>query len=83
MIAGMVAQLDAKLEADGSDRDGWIKLMRSYQVLGQRVNAEDALVRARKALAVLPKPSGIFLVRCSASSNSAAVAVARCFAVAT
>ena len=51
MIAGMVAQLDAKLEADGSDRDGWIKLMRSYQVLGQRANAEDALVRARKAMA--------------------------------
>lgn len=51
MIAGMVAQLDAKLEADGSDRDGWIRLMRSYQVLGQRANAEDALVRARKAMA--------------------------------
>ena len=55
MIAGMVAQLDAKLEADGSDRDGWIKLMRSYQVLGQRANAEDALVRARKAMASSPE----------------------------
>jgi cytochrome c-type biogenesis protein CcmH len=55
MIAGMVAQLDAKLEADGSDRDGWIKLMRSYQVLGQRANAEDSLVRARKAMASSPE----------------------------
>jgi cytochrome c-type biogenesis protein CcmH len=55
MIAGMVAQLDAKLDADGSDRVGWIKLMRSYQVLGQRANAEDALARARKALASSPE----------------------------
>jgi cytochrome c-type biogenesis protein CcmH len=29
--------------------------MRSYQVLGQRANAEDALVRARKAMASSPE----------------------------
>ncbi|MGB9213697.1 MAG: c-type cytochrome biogenesis protein CcmI, partial [Pseudolabrys sp.] len=34
MIRGMVDGLAARLKQDGSDVDGWVKLVRSYKVLG-------------------------------------------------
>ena len=46
MIRTMVANLDTRLSEDPSDTDGWLKLARSYAVLGEREKAEDALVRA-------------------------------------
>ena len=51
MIRSMVERLDQRLQADGSDVDGWARLMRAYQVMGEEAKAEDALTRARKALA--------------------------------
>jgi cytochrome c-type biogenesis protein CcmH len=51
MIAAMVARLDARLHQDGSDVDGWIKLVRSYMVLHEPDKAKAAEADARKALA--------------------------------
>jgi cytochrome c-type biogenesis protein CcmH len=46
MIDSMVAGLAERLQADGSDLEGWLKLMRAYTVLGRR---EDALTAMRQA----------------------------------
>ncbi len=46
MIAGMVAGLDAKLRENPDDSAGWLRLIRSHMVLGQRDLAGDALSRA-------------------------------------
>ena len=51
MIAGMVAQLAARLEAEPNDAEGWARLVRSYMVLGRRDDARAALEDARTALA--------------------------------
>ena len=48
MIRGMVANLAAKLDADPSDVDGWLKLARSYGVLGEPAKALDAAGKARE-----------------------------------
>ncbi|MBM1174852.1 c-type cytochrome biogenesis protein CcmI [Microvirga arabica] len=50
-IAGMVAGLASRLEAQGGSAEEWTRLMRSYAVLGQRDKAADAAKRARAALA--------------------------------
>ncbi|WP_170937351.1 MULTISPECIES: c-type cytochrome biogenesis protein CcmI [Rhodomicrobium] len=47
MIDKMVAGLAERLKADGSDLEGWLKLMRAYTVLGRRDEALDALKRAQ------------------------------------
>ncbi len=49
MIKAMVERLDARLTADGSDLEGWLKLMRAYQVLGDAEKAKDAMARAQAA----------------------------------
>jgi len=54
MIAGMVDSLSERLKADPGDADGWARLVRSYMVLGDRPKAEEALARARLALAQDP-----------------------------
>jgi len=36
MIRGMVARLADKLKQDGSDIEGWERLLRAYVVLGER-----------------------------------------------
>ncbi|MEX3008087.1 c-type cytochrome biogenesis protein CcmI [Hoeflea sp. TYP-13] len=46
MIGGMVAGLDEKLRQNPDDLDGWLRLIRSYMVLGQAQQAGDALERA-------------------------------------
>lgn len=51
MIRSMVERLDQRLSADGSDVDGWARLMRAYQVMGENEKAKGALERARQALA--------------------------------
>jgi cytochrome c-type biogenesis protein CcmH len=51
MIEGMVAGLAAKLEADGKNLDGWLRLIRAYTVLEKRDLALKALGDARTALA--------------------------------
>ncbi|WP_377808286.1 c-type cytochrome biogenesis protein CcmI [Azospirillum sp. A29] len=48
MIRGMVANLATRLEADPSDVDGWLKLARSYGVLGDTAKALEAARKARE-----------------------------------
>jgi cytochrome c-type biogenesis protein CcmH len=55
MIRGMVAKLADRLHADGSDVDGWLRLVRAYVVLGERDKAKDAAADARHALASDPQ----------------------------
>jgi cytochrome c-type biogenesis protein CcmH len=55
MIRGMVDRLAARLQQDGSDLDGWLRLMRSYIVLGDRDKARSAVGDARRALASDPE----------------------------
>ncbi|MDR7222641.1 c-type cytochrome biogenesis protein CcmI [Aminobacter aminovorans] len=50
MIEGMVATLDEKLRQNPRDPEGWLRLVRSYQVLGKTDLAQDALGRAYTAL---------------------------------
>jgi cytochrome c-type biogenesis protein CcmH len=58
MIDGMVAGLAAKLQANPSDADGWVKLIRSRVVLKDMTRANDDLAMARKALATDPAKLG-------------------------
>ena len=50
MIRGMVARLAERLQKDGSDLEGWLQLMRSYVVLGERDKALSAAADARQAI---------------------------------
>jgi cytochrome c-type biogenesis protein CcmH len=50
MIRGMVSRLADRLKQDGSDVDGWIRLVRSYVVLGDADKARAAITDARAAL---------------------------------
>ncbi len=50
MIRGMVQRLADRLHGDGSDVDGWLRLVRAYAVLGDRDKAKDAAADARRAL---------------------------------
>jgi cytochrome c-type biogenesis protein CcmH/NrfG len=52
MIRTMGERLAARLRADGSDPDGWVRLVRSYKVLDDRAKMEAAIADARRALAV-------------------------------
>jgi cytochrome c-type biogenesis protein CcmH len=51
MVRGMVARLAERLQNDGSDVEGWMRLVRSYMVLGERDKARAAVADARRALA--------------------------------
>jgi cytochrome c-type biogenesis protein CcmH len=51
MIRTMVERLAQRLTQDGSDVEGWLRLIRAYVVLGERDKAQDAAARARQALA--------------------------------
>jgi cytochrome c-type biogenesis protein CcmH len=57
MIRGMIERLAERLKQDGSDLDGWLRLVRSYAVLGDRDKARAAAAEARRALA--PEPEKI------------------------
>ncbi len=54
VIRGMVATLDRRLAAKGGSPDEWMRLVRSYGVLGDRAAAVQALDRAKMALAANP-----------------------------
>jgi cytochrome c-type biogenesis protein CcmH len=47
MIDGMVSGLAERLQKDGSDLEGWLKLVRAYTVLGRREDAIGALKQAQ------------------------------------
>ncbi|MEX2035210.1 MAG: c-type cytochrome biogenesis protein CcmI [Xanthobacteraceae bacterium] len=54
MVRGMVERLAEQLKQDGSDMDGWLRLVRAYMVLGEKDKARAALGDARRALAREP-----------------------------
>jgi cytochrome c-type biogenesis protein CcmH len=54
MVRGMVDRLAARLKDDGSDLDGWLRLMRAYMVLGEHDKARSAAGDARRALGADP-----------------------------
>jgi cytochrome c-type biogenesis protein CcmH len=49
MIAAMVSGLDARLQENPDDLEGWLMLLRSYTVLGERERASGAAGRALAA----------------------------------
>lgn len=51
MIEGMVGSLAEKLKADPKNFEGWMRIIRSYSVLGQKDKAADAL---KQGLAAFP-----------------------------
>jgi cytochrome c-type biogenesis protein CcmH len=50
LIRGMVSRLAERLKQDGSDLDGWMRLVRSYVVLGERDKAVAAATDARRMI---------------------------------
>jgi len=54
MVHTMVERLAARLAQDRSDIEGWLQLVRSYVVLGERDKAREAAAEAQKALAGEP-----------------------------
>ena len=54
MVRDMVAKLADRLHADGSDVDGWLRLVRAYVVLGDQQKAKSAVADARRALGQRP-----------------------------
>jgi cytochrome c-type biogenesis protein CcmH len=60
MVRGMVERLAERLKNDGSDLDGWRRLVRAYMVLGEADNAKSAAAAARKALSGDPDKQRLF-----------------------
>jgi cytochrome c-type biogenesis protein CcmH len=54
MVQTMVTRLAERLQQDGSDIQGWLRLVRAYMVLGDRDKALAAVSDARRALASEP-----------------------------
>lgn len=54
MIRGMVAGLAARLEQSPDDPEGWVRLVRSYAVLGQTADRDRALTQAKARYAAKP-----------------------------
>lgn len=50
MVRGMVERLADRLKQDGSDFDGWLRLVRAYMVLGEQDKARAAVGNARRAM---------------------------------
>jgi cytochrome c-type biogenesis protein CcmH len=50
-IRGMVDRLATRLQSQGDDVEGWLKLIRAYSVLAEPARAQEAVANARKALA--------------------------------
>jgi cytochrome c-type biogenesis protein CcmH len=54
MISGMVDRLATRLHTDGSDLEGWLRLLRAYKVMGEHAKAKAAIAEARAALTSEP-----------------------------
>jgi len=54
MIRGMVVRLADRLKENGSDVEGWQRLLRAYVVLGERDKAHKTAAEAKRALASDP-----------------------------
>ena len=55
MVRGMVERLADRLHREGADLEGWLRLVRSYMILGERDKAQAAAGEARRALASEPE----------------------------
>ncbi|MGZ5807604.1 MAG: c-type cytochrome biogenesis protein CcmI [Croceibacterium sp.] len=55
MVRGMVSRLAERLKQDGTDVEGWLRLVRAYMVLGDKEQARAAAGDARRALASDPE----------------------------
>ena len=55
MIRGMVERLAARLEQNPGDKEGWARLARAYEVLGDADKARAARARATAADAPSPR----------------------------
>ena len=55
MIQNMVDRLAERLKTESSDFDGWLRLLRSYKVLGQTEKARVATEEARRIFADKPE----------------------------
>ena len=69
MIESMVARLAARLEQQPDDAEGWVRLGRSYAVLGQPAKARDAYARAA---ALRPDDAALAQALAEATKNAAA-----------
>ena len=81
MIAGMVQRLHDRLIEEPNDTDGWIRLARAYNVLGQAENALDALTNGAKVIVLEQEklsPRGVvtFVVKDSRKALSFLMAAA-------
>ena len=54
MVRGMVERLSARLHDDGSDVEGWLRLMRAHVVLGEKDKASAVAADARRAFKGAP-----------------------------
>jgi cytochrome c-type biogenesis protein CcmH len=54
-IRSMVEQLAARLDSQPADPDGWLRLARAYDVLGEGDKARAALASAEAVIAALPE----------------------------
>lgn len=54
-VRSMVDRLATRLHEDGSDVDGWLRLLRAYMVMGERDKARAAVGEAREALSHEPE----------------------------
>ena len=55
IVRSMVARLAERLKQNGSDVEGWLRLLRAYMVLGDKEQARTAADDARRALASDPE----------------------------
>ena len=55
MVRSMVSRLAERLKQDGTDVEGWLRLLRAYMVLGDKEQARAAAADARRALASDPE----------------------------
>ena len=55
MIRGMVERLAVRLKQNGDDVEGWLRLVNSYTVLGERAKARAAVSDAKRAHASDPE----------------------------
>jgi cytochrome c-type biogenesis protein CcmH len=70
-VNSMVERLADRLKQNGSDHEGWLRLIRSYRVLGQNDKAETAIANARQALASDPDKLRDFNGRVDKETNPA------------
>jgi cytochrome c-type biogenesis protein CcmH/NrfG len=73
MIRGMVESLAAQLEQNPNDREGWVRLARSYEVLNEPEKAKQAWAKAEALAAGAPPPASTGALSASERAEMAAL----------